>query len=168
MKLRRSFQLFLAIGFMVFAANSLADVKLGYIRVEKIMQDSPQAVEIGKKLQKEFASRGSELESMGKRLNDQAAALDKNSPVMSENDRRVKEQDLSNSNIEFQRKQRELSEDIDLRKKQELTSLQELINKAVKTVSQKEGYDLVLYGNIAYAGKAIDITDKVIKALGSK
>ena len=42
------------------------------------------------------------------------------------------------------------------------------INKAVTTVSEAEGYDLVVYGGVAYASKKVDITDKVLKALGKK
>ena len=43
--------------------------------------------------------------------------------------------------------------------------LQDRINRAVTTISQAEGYDLVLYGNAAYAGAKADITEKVIKAV---
>jgi outer membrane protein len=87
---------------------------------------------------------------------------------MSEADRRGKERDVSNQKIEFQRKQRELREDINLRKNEELASLQDRINKAVQTVSETESYDLVVYGGVAYASKKIDITDKVLKLLGKK
>jgi outer membrane protein len=94
-------------------------------------------------------------------------ALDKDALTMSETDRRNKEQDLSNSNIELQRKKRELSEDVELRKGQELAILQERINKAVTAIAQSDGYDLVMYQNVAYASKAVDITDKVMKSLGN-
>ena len=87
---------------------------------------------------------------------------------MSETDRRNKERDAANLKIEFQRKQRELREDINLRKNEELSSLQDRINKAVQTVSETEGYDLVVYGGVAYASKKLDITDKVLKLLGKK
>ena len=95
-------------------------------------------------------------------------ALDKDSLTMSEADRRNKERDISNQKIEFQRKQRELREDVNLRKNEELGSLQDRINKAVTAVSEAEGYDLVVYGGVAYASKKVDITDKVLKSLGKK
>lgn len=55
-----------------------------------------------------------------------------------------------------------------MRKNEELGALQERINKAVDTVAETEGYDLVVYGGVAYASKKIDITDKVLKSLGKK
>jgi outer membrane protein len=157
----------LAFGFTVFATSSFADDKIAYVSLEKILRESSPAIEIGKKLQKEFAPRGEELNLMQKQINDRVTALDKDALTMSETDRRNKEQDLSNSNIELQRKKRELSEDVELRKGQELAILQERINKAVTAIAQSDGYDLVMYQNVAYASKAVDITDKVMKSLGN-
>ena len=145
-----------------------AEIKVGYVQVDKILQDAPQTAESGKKLEKEFSPRSQELDRMQKQIKDLQTSLDKESLTLSESARRDKERDLSNIKIEFQRKQRELREDVNLRKNEELSLLQDRINKAVTTVSEAEGYDLVVYGGVAYASKKVDITDKVLKALGKK
>jgi len=145
-----------------------ADTKLGFVNVEQILKDAPQTAESGKKLEKEFSGRQQELERMAKQIKDHEAALDKDSLTMSETDRRNKERDLSNLKIEFQRKQREMREDVNLRKNEELGALQDRINKAVTSVAEAEGYDLVVYSGVAYSSKKADITDKVLKALGKK
>lgn len=145
-----------------------AETKLGFVNVEQILKDAPQTAESGKKLEKEFSGRQKELEAMARSIKDTEAALDKDSLTMSETDRRNKERDLSNVKIEFQRKQRELREDVNLRKNEELGALQDRINKAVTAVSEAEGYDLVIYSGVAYSSKRIDITDKVLKSLGKK
>ncbi len=152
------------------AATSLsaAELKIGYVQVDKILQEAPQTAESGKKLEREFSPKSQELDKMQKQIRDIEAALDKEGVTLSETDRRNKERDASNLKIEFQRKQRELREDINLRKNEELASLQDRINKAVQTVSETEGYDLVVYGGVAYASKKVDITDKVLKLLGKK
>lgn len=155
---------------LVLASSCLnaAELKVGYVQVDKILQEAPQTSESGKKLEKEFGPRTQELDRMQKQIRDLEAALDKDSVTMSETDRRNKERDVSNLKIEFQRKQRELREDINIRKNEELGALQDRINKAVQTVSEAEGYDLVVYSGVAYASKKIDITDKVLKSLGKK
>lgn len=145
-----------------------ADLKVGYVQVDKILQDAPQTAESGKKLEKEFSPRSQELDRMAKQIKDLETILDKEGLTLSESDRRTKERDAQNIKIEFQRKQRELREDINLRKNEELGSLQDRINKAVQSVSEAEGYDLVVYSGVAYASKKIDITDKVLKTLGKK
>lgn len=162
-------QYILAGGLVVFAANvSAAELKVGYVQVDKILQEAPQTSESGKKLEREFSPRTQELERMQKQIKDTDAALDKDSLTMSESDRRNKERDVANLKLEFQRKQRELREDINLRKNEELSSLQDRINKAVTSVAETEGYDLVVYSGVAFASKKIDITDKVLKMLGKK
>lgn len=149
--------------------NSMAaELKIGYVQVDKILQEAPQTAESGKKLEREFSPRSQELERTQKQIRDIETTLDKESVTLSESDRRNKERDVSNLKIEFQRKQRELREDINLRKNEELSVLQDRINKAVQTVSETDGYDLVVYGGVAYASKKIDITDKVLKLLGKK
>ena len=159
----------LAASLLVFAISShAAELKVGYVQVDKILQEAPQTAESGKKLEKEFSPRTQELERMQKQIKDGEAALDKDSLTMSETDRKNKERDLANVKIEFQRKQRELREDVNLRKNEELGSLQDRINKAVTSVAETEGFDLVVYSGVAYASKKIDITDKVLKSLGKK
>lgn len=149
------------------SANS-AELKVGYVQVDKILQDAPQTAESGKKLEREFSPRSQELDRMSKQIKDIEAALDKDGLTISETERRNKERDAQNLKIEFQRKQRELREDINLRKNEELGSLQDRVNKAVQTVAETEGFDLVVYSGVAYASKKIDVTDKVLKLLGKK
>lgn len=151
------------------STNSLAaELKVGYVQVDKILQEAPQTAESGKKLEREFSPRSQELERTQKQIRDIETTLDKEGVTLSETERRNKERDVSNLKVEFQRKQRELREDINLRKNEELSVLQDRINKAVQSVSEADGYDLVVYGGVAYASKKIDITDKVLKLLGKK
>lgn len=145
-----------------------AELKVGYVQVEKILQDAPQTAESGKKLEREFGARSQELDKMAKQIKDLEASLDKDGLTLSDSDRRSKERDAQNIKVEFQRKQRELREDINLRKNEELASLQDRINKAVQAVAKAESYDLVMYSGVAYAADKIDITDKVLKQLGKK
>ena len=155
-------------GCLIASSSNAAELKIGYVQVDKILQEAPQTAESGKKLEREFSPKSQELDRMQKQIRDIEAVLDKDRLTITETDRRNKERDVSNLKIEFQRKQRELREDINLRKNEELSSLQDRINTAVKTVSETDGYDLVVYGGVAYASKKIDITDKVLKLLGKK
>lgn len=145
-----------------------AELKVGYVQVDKILQEAPQTAESGKKLEREFSPRSQELDRMAKQIKDLETVLDKDGITITEAERRNKERDIQNIKVEFQRKQRELREDINLRKNEELGSLQDRINKAVQTVAKAENYDLVMYSGVAYAADKIDITDKVLKLLGKK
>ena len=156
--------LMLAISLPALAASNTAGLKVGYVQIDKIMQ-SPASLEVGEKLQKEFVPRNAELQRLKKQLDDKEAALDKDMMTLSEAAREKRSREVSEMKLNFQQKQRELAEDFELRKREERAKLQNRINKAVTAVSQAEGYDLVLYGNAAYAGPKADITEKVIKAV---
>ncbi|MGZ8252172.1 MAG: OmpH family outer membrane protein [Methylophilaceae bacterium] len=159
----------LAAGALVLAFNaSAADTKIGYVVMDRILQEAPQVIEINKKLEKEIIPRRQELEKIAKQIKDAEASLDKDGLTMAEADRRNKERDIANSKLEFQRKQREFNEDLNLRKNDEFKSFEDRINKAVTSISEAEGYDMVLFGPVGYFSKRVDITDKVLKALGKK
>lgn len=153
---------------LLYGLTANAELKIGYVKVDKLLQEAPQTAETGKKLEKEFSPRSLELDRLQKQFKDLEAALDNDKTNTSDVDRRNKEREVTNLKLEFQRKQRELREDINLRKNEELAALQDRINKAVTTVAETENFDLVVYGGVAYASKKIDITDKVLKLLGKK
>jgi outer membrane protein len=167
--MRRLLPITVLISSLLIGLNAYsAELKVGYVQVEKILQDAPQTAESGKKLEREFGPRSQELDKMAKQIKDLEGSLDKDGLTLSDTDRRSKERDAQNIKVEFQRKQRELREDINLRKNEELASLQDRINKAVQAVAKAENYDLVMYSGVAYAADKIDITDKVLKQLGKK
>jgi len=160
-------KLLISIGCML-SLSAIADVKIGFVEVQKILQEAPQTLEINKKLEKEFNVRSDKLKADIKVLNDKQAAFNKDSVTMKDSEKESKLKSLDQLRIDIQRKDRELKEDFNIRKNEELASLQEQINKAVTSVAKAEGFDLVVYNGVAYASEKIDITDKILKSLGKK
>ncbi len=148
--------------------SAYADLKVGFVQVDKILQEAPQTIESNKKLEKEFSSRTDKLKADVKTLKDKEAAFAKDALTMKDSERDAKDKALSQLRVDVQRKERELREDINIRRNEELGGLQEQINKAVTSVAQAESFDLVLYNGVAYASEKIDITDKILKSLGKK
>ena len=147
---------------------SAATLKIGYVQVDRLLKEAPQTAESGKKLEREFSPRSLELDKMQKQISSIEASLEKEGSGLSSAERRSQQRQATNLKIEFQRKQRELREDINIRKNEELAVLQDRINNAVKSVSESEGYDLVMYSGVAYASSKIDLTGKVLKLLSGK
>jgi len=148
--------------------TSHAELKIGFVQVDKILQEAPQTIESNKKLEKEFSSRTDKLKSDVKSLKEREGSFTKDVLTMKESEREAKEKALSQVRVDVQRKERELREDINIRRNEELAGLQEQINKAVTSVAKAESFDLVLYNGVAYASEKIDITDKILKSLGKK
>ncbi len=150
---------------LLFSASAAAELKVGYIEMSQVLQ-SQQALDIGKKLQTEFSSRANQLDQSKKSLAEKQTALEKDSKKLSEAELKTRSKQVSDLAIELERKQRELNEDINIRKSEEMKKFQDQVNKAVGVIAQADGYDLIVYNSVAYVSKKINITDKVIAAIG--
>ncbi len=140
------------------------ELKVGFVNTERIFREAGPAQKAQKKLEKEFAARDAELQKMAKQVRDLQAQVEKESVTMSEADKRNKERDLANLNRDFQRQTREFREDLNMRKNEELATVQERANKVIKEIAEIEKFDLIVQDAV-FASTKIDITDKVLKAL---
>jgi outer membrane protein len=69
---------------------------------------------------------------------------------------------------DLQRMQREFREDLNLRRNEELTAVQERANKVIQQIATDEKFDLIIQDPVIYASPRIDVTERVIKALADK
>jgi outer membrane protein len=151
---------------LLLPMSVLAEIKIGYVVVEKVLKEAPQTTVSNKKLEKEFKSRTDGLQKKVKGIQKQEKDYKKNSVTMSESERQKAQKKIQNAKIDIQRIERELREDIDIRRREEIGKLQQQINKSIEDLAKKEKYDLILYQGVAYASKGIDITNDLIKSLG--
>ena len=140
------------------------ELKVGYVNTQRIFRDAPAAQKAAKKLEGEFSRRDQDLQKMAKQLQGLQENLEKNSVTMAESDRRNKEKEFGELSREFQRKQREFREDLNLRQNEENAAVIEKANKAIKQIAEAEKYDPVLQ-DVVWVSPKLDMTDRVIKAL---
>jgi outer membrane protein len=148
----------------IVTAAGAADIKIGFVDVERIRRESAPAERASKTLEKEFAPRAQELQRREAQIKSLQGQVEKDAVTMSESDRRAKEQELSRMSVDFQRMQREYREDLNMRRNQELASLFERADRVIKQIADAEKYDLILQEAV-YRSPRIDITDRVLKAL---
>jgi outer membrane protein len=141
-----------------------ADIKIGFVDVERIRRESAPAERASKQLEKEFAPRAQELQRREVQIKTLQGQLERDGMTMSESDRRAKEQELSRISMDYQRMQREYREDLNMRRNQELGTLFERADRVIKQIADAEKYDLIIQEAV-YRSPRIDITDRVLKAL---
>ena len=160
---------FIAVAFaLVTGAAYGADYKIGFVNTERLFREAAPAKRAQQKLEKEFSTRDAEQQKLSKQVRDLQSQLDRDGPTMGETERRNKERDLANQMRDLQRMQREYREDLNLRRNEELASVQERANKVIQQIAEAEKFDLIIQDPVVYASQRIDITDKVIKALADK
>lgn len=155
---------FILFCFALPAAAQTADLKIGFVNTEKVFRDSQLAIKAQKKLEKEFQTREQDLQKMVKQAKDMQALLEKEGLTMAEADRNKKQKDLANLSRDIQHAQREFREDLNQRKNEEFSGVQDRARKAIMEIAEKEKFDLVLE-NVVYASPKLDITDRVLKSL---
>lgn len=166
--MKRNLSVFLAFAVSLLVAESAsAQAKIGYVMLDRILREAPAAQRAQKKIEQEFAPRQQELARTGEQLKKMQENLEKNAMTMSEADRQKREREFGDLNREFQRKQREFREDLNQRRNEELSGVLERANRAVRQIAEAEKLDIVFQSDqVVWASPRIDITDKVIKALG--
>jgi len=145
-----------------------AELKIGYVNAVKVIEEAPQAAAALKELEAEFGPRDKKLVELQGRIKQIEEDLQKNALVVKEADRRAREYQLNGLKRELRRATQEFREDYNLRRNEELASLQKLVQRSITELAKQEGYDLVLNEGVLYAGPKTDITEKVLRKLGKK
>jgi len=143
------------------------DLKIGFVSLDRILREAAPAVRAQKKLEKEFAPRDQEVQKLAKQAKDMQALMEKEAVTMSESQRRERESELARLTRDLQRVQRELREDANVRRNEELSVIVQRAQEVIKQIAETEKYDLILQEAV-YRSPRIDITDKVIKALADR
>ncbi|HET6265379.1 MAG TPA: OmpH family outer membrane protein [Usitatibacter sp.] len=148
-------------------AAGAADMKIGFVNTERVFREAAPAKRAQQVLEREFSARNSELGKLEKEGRDLQQELERENVTLPESQRRDKERRLADISRDFQRKQREIREDLNLRRNEELARVQERATRVINQIAEQEKFDLVIQEAV-FASSRIDITEKVIRALADK
>jgi outer membrane protein len=147
------------------AAGGGAPVRFAVVNLDRILREAPAAQAAQKRIETEFAKRDQELKDLAGRIQRMQEALQKDAVTLSEGDRRNRERELGEASRDFQRKQTELREDFERRRKEEFSSILQKADAAVRKIAEADKLDIV-FQQAVYANPRIDITERVIKMMG--
>ena len=156
-----------AMAAILVAPAAHAQLKIGFVNTERVFREAAPAKRAQQKLEREFAARNAELAKVEKQGRDLQTELERENVTIAEAQRREKERQLADISRNFQRLQREIREDLNLRRNEELASVQERATRVINQIAEQEKFDLIIQEAVFASGR-IDITDKVIKALADK
>lgn len=145
--------------------SALADTKIGVVNPDRILRESAAAHAAQQKLEKEFAGREKSLSISAKALKADIEKFQQRAPKMKNTERMAEERKLADRERSLQRRERELREDLNRRRNEELQSILMRSNEVIRDIARKGKYDLIVQEAV-YVGPNVDITDQVIKALG--
>lgn len=145
-----------------------AQMKVGVVNVQRLLQDSPQAKASMQALQDEFAPRQRDIVQQQNTLKTRQDRLQRDSAVMAEAERRNVEREVRDGERELARKQSEYVEDLNVRRNEELGKLQTSLLQEVQNFAKAQNFDLIVGDGVLYAKDTMDVTAQVLTALQSR
>lgn len=149
------------------AANAAqAAEKIGYVNTAKVFQTLPQREAIAKKLQSEFKDDKGQLDAIQKKIQTKMDKARRDGQLLGEDGMRKLQIEIGSLQAEYKVKAQSLEQDAKQREGSEKQKLFVTIQKAIKEVAEKQGYDMIIDAQaLQYAKPDSDITDAVIKEL---
>ena len=139
-------------------------LRIGAVDFGRLIDLSPQARLATESLQEEFAPRQREIAALQRSLQDKQETYQRDSAIMGETERLNLEREITDEQRDMQREQNAFIEDMDIRRNEELSRVQNTLIQEVQIYSRAAGYDLVV-ANPLYYGSAVDITEEVLRRL---
>jgi len=150
---------------------ALAEVKIGYIDMQKAIQETAAGKKAKKDLEDEFNKKKKDLEKKEADIKKMHEDFEKRSMAMNEDARMKKQNEIrtemgkyqetaAKAQMEIQKKERDLTQPI-------VTKLRSIL----EDIAKKEDFTVVLEkseNSVMWAKKEIDLTDRLIKAYDSK
>ena len=153
-------------GLICDAAVAQNNLKIGVVNIAALIEQSPQAEAVTKKLQDEFGPRQRELAALQQSLRTKQETFQRDAQVMGEQERLTLEREIRDGERDFQRSQNEFLEDLNLRRNEELGALNRQVVQKAQEYARAQNFDLLFTDQtVVFHSTAIDVTDEVLALL---
>lgn len=142
--------------------SARAEVRVAYVDVSRLMEESAQAKSVRQAMEREFAPRQMALQNEQKQLENLEVRYRRESEVMKDNDKKKMQGDIRQRVQQLEAKGRAFQGDVQKRTSMELKRINDTIKGIMETMARKKKIDLILVDGVAYAANGIDITDEVL------
>jgi outer membrane protein len=161
----------LAVLMMGFGLRARADVKIGFVDMQKAIQETAAGKKAKKELETEFNKKKKDLEKKEADIKKMGEDFEKRSMAMNEDARLKKQGELqgemrkyqehaAKAQMEIQKKEHDLTQPI-------VTKLRSIL----EDIAKKENFTVILEkseNSVMWAKKDIDLTERLVKAYDGK
>lgn len=141
--------------------------KVGVVDVRRAMTGTAEGKQVSAELQSKYAPRQTELENLGKQINDVQTRLSAGEGKLSDEEMNRLRRQGQQLTTQLERKRNEVQEDINAEQTDILDRLGRKLLDVVDRYSRENGFSVVLdasQGNVViYASTQIDITQDVVR-----
>ncbi len=153
------------------AVASAADLKIGYVDLQKALSEVEEGKAAKAVLKKDFDEKQKELDRKQEELKRMRADLDKQSVVMSDQARREKEEEFQRKAMETQGRFLELQKDLSGREREMTRGIFERMSVIIREIAEAEGFTMIFEktdSGLLYAPPALDISNELIRKYNAR
>lgn len=158
------------VALLIFAATSFVahaeETKIGYIDMQKAIQNTAAGKKAKKELEDEFNKKKKELEKREADIKKMGEDFEKRSMAMNEEARNKKQQEIQGEMRKYQELAAKSQMEIQKRERDLTQPIIDKLKNIIDSMAQKEGFSMILEraeNNVMWAKKDLDLTDRVIK-----
>ena len=149
-----------------FAAAQENTLKIGFVDIQKVLNDSGKGKEAKAKLEKEREAKQKEVRAKEEDIKKLEADFQKQGAVLSEAARRERQEAINRKIRDLRRLFEDFNRDLQKRETELLNEILREIRKLVVAYGKEQQYTLILeaQSGIIYASQGADLTDEVLAA----
>ncbi|WP_241970918.1 OmpH family outer membrane protein [Pseudidiomarina donghaiensis] len=150
----------------LFANAAEAQQKIGYVNMQQVLINLPQARNLEQQVQEEFKGRISEIEEIEGKMQALQEKAERDSKIMSQREMQDMSRELELLDATRQVKTKGLREDMQRRGNELRDQLMAGVMRNAQALASEQQYDVVLSSNsLVYANENFDLTDDVLKKM---
>ena len=139
-------------------------MKIGYVDVQRAVQEVEEGRQARARLKSELDQKRQNLDQKRATLEKMKADYDKQAPVLSEDAKRKKQEELQKAFIEAQNEAQQMQEELSGKEQEAMAGISKRLLQVVAEVSDKESFTFVLdKAALLYAPAASDVTNEVVR-----
>lgn len=147
------------------ASAEEAALRIGYVDMQRLLEEAPQPRAARARLELEFAERDRLLRAEESRLAELRERERLEAPLLPAEEAERLRREVSALERSLRRSREQLQSEVIERADLEYQRFFREITEAVIAYAREEGYDLVLPGPAVYAGPRVDLTERILERL---
>lgn len=156
---------------LVSFGATAAEVKIGFVDMQKAIQETGAGKKAKKELEDDFNKKKKELEKKEAEIKAKAEDFEKRSMAMNEDARMKKQGEIQSEMRKYQENAAKAQMDIQKRERDLTQPIVTKLRGILEDIAKKEDFTVILEkaeNSVMWAKKDIDLTDRIIKEFDKK
>lgn len=150
----------------LFANAAEAQQKVGFVSIQQVFGNLPEARNLEQKVEDEFKSRIEEINALQTKMGELSEKAQRDRAILSQADLLNMEREMEMLETQRQLKTKAVREDMNRRGGELRDQLMAEVMRNAQAVAQEQNYDVVVRATaLVYAKDSSDLTDDVIKKM---